>query len=328
MTVSCYGAGIADLVKLAPEIDVTDKASINEFAADQWRRVARTFGFAESIEPGLQGSLKSGGQLGSVLGVAIAAIKQFLKSSHVESLPKSAAAVRYNALSDASNEARGWMLPVDLDSLPAQGCIDEIRVIPAVNRETYFHPQRSQELTPRDCAWSTVYPVYVGTWPWVYGHALHGNPGTLRWMRHGQHDPVTLCASLYANAWTLAGNAAINGKVVAEHYDWFRKSTDDLLVEVPTEPGKPGTLYRSELGLLRVYMTDPDLRTITLVGPLGRVSAAAYNHILASFAAFFRVRQEIINHLEDIPQSVRNILNENPDSCLQQQINPPDTIGA
>lgn len=329
MNVSCYGAGIADLINLVGEVDVTTPASLNAFAADQWRRVGRTFGFAANLEPGLKGSLASGGQLGSIIGVALQAIKYHLKSAPAEAMPKSVATVRYNALSDASNTARGWVLNLDLGALPGQGCFGDARVVPAVNRETYFHPQRSQELTPRDCSWSTQYPVYIGTWPWVYGHGLQGNPGTLRWVRQGDHDPITLCAQLYANAWTVAGNAAIDARDVASHYEWFRKTTDELLADVPVEPGKPGSLYRSDAGLLRVYMTEPDLRHVYLNGPLGPISVAAYNHILMSFAAFFRVRSEIMAHHQELPGAAQALLDANPDPCivkLRNPVNPSDTI--
>ncbi|MGB1017085.1 MAG: hypothetical protein ACPG4T_23310 [Nannocystaceae bacterium] len=322
MNISCYGAGVTDLVQLTGEVDVTDKASLNTFAADQWRRLSRTFGFQKTIEPGLKASLVSDGQLGSVMAVAIKAVTHHLKSIKPETMPQSAAEVRYNALSDASNASRGWVLTIDLGSLPGKGCFGDSRLIPAVNRETYFHPRRAAELTPRDCSWETEYPVFIGTWPWVYGHGLHGNPGALRWRRVGDYDPIALCAQLYANAWTLAGNASIDGRSVATHYEWFRKSTDDLIADVPTEPTNPGSLYRSDTGLLRVYMTDRNLRKIYINGPLGPVSVAAYNHILASFAAFFRVRSEIMTHHDSLPKSVQTILDQNPDPCIVKLRNP------
>lgn len=316
---SCYGPGLGDLIKLVGEVDVTSKSSINQFAADQWRRVAATLGFSDIIEPGLRGSLASNGQLGSIMGVATLALRQHIKHNK-EQAPASFAQARYATLHDASSGQRGWVLAIDLSNVPNGGCIDGVRAFPAVNRETYFHPTRNQALTPRDCFWPTVYPVCVGTWPWIYGHALGDTPVALSWTRSADTDPVILCAQLFAASWTLAGNAAIDARTVYTHYSHFLKSTAPLIEALPSEPTKPRALYRSELGLVRVYMGEPT--TETLNGVLGPVSVKAYNHILTSFAAFFRVRSEIMQHHKQLPASVQSILDQNPDPCIQNLRKP------
>ncbi len=321
MNISCYGPGLGDLIELSPTVDVTDKTSVNEYAADQWRRIGRSFGFLDSLEPGLKGSLLSGGQLGSILGVGIKALTNHLKLVPSENMFSSAANLRYAALSDAANTGGGWALNLDLDTLPNGGCIDDVRVIPAVNRETYFHPERSPDLTPRDCTWSTTYPVFVGTWPWVYGHSLHQSPATLRWRRISDADPIALCARLHAASWSLAGNASIDARIVYRQLEHFRKSTTALIENVPKEPGNPGSLYRSESGLLRVYMGEPTHEYLN--GPLGAVSVVAYNHVLHSVAAFFRMRSEIMKHHKQLPNSVQSILDQNPDPCIVDLRKPP-----
>jgi len=315
----CYGPGLGDLVELVGEVDVTSKTSINEFAADQWRRLGDTLGFANILEPGLQGALKSHGQLGSVNGVGVAAVKKYLqKQKQKTEEPAAFSLARYEALHEASSSQRGWMLAIDLSTVQDAGCIDGVRAFPAVNRETYFHPERSDSLTPRDCLWATVYPVFVGTWPWMYGQALADQPSSLSWTRSADTDPVALCARVYCASWTLAGNATIDARVVYAHYQQFRKATAPLVEKLPKEPTKPLALYRGENGLLREYMRqNPSTSTRHLNGKLGAISVVAYNHILYSFAAFFRVRSELMTHHKQLPKSVQTILDQNPDPCIQ-----------
>ncbi|MGB1013928.1 MAG: hypothetical protein ACPG4T_07335 [Nannocystaceae bacterium] len=311
---SCYGPGLGDLVDIVGNVDVTSKTSVNTFAAEQWRRLGSALGFGDLIEPGLRGSLASNGQLGSVVGVAIRAVREHLRDVKQENAPASFAQARYATLHDASSSQRGWGLALDLSKVPNGGCIDGVRAFPAVNRETYFHPQRNPSLTPRDCYWPTIYPVFVGTWPWVYGHALTDQPASLAWSRSADTDPVALCAQLYAASWTLAGNASIDARLVYAHYEQFKKSTAPLTEALPKEPTKPRAVYRGDQGLLRVYMAEPS--TEHLNGTLGPISVKAYNHILSSFAAFFRVRSEIMSHHKNLPASVQSILDQNPDPCI------------
>ncbi len=317
---SCYGPGLGDLITIVGEVDVTAKKSINEFAADQWRRLGTALGFSDVLEPGLRGSLASNGQLGSILSVAILALRQHVRNKTKETAPQSFAQARHATLHDASSAQRGWILAIDLSKVPNGGCIEGVRAFPAVNRETYFHPQRNQSLTPRDCFWPTLYPVSLGTWPWIYGHALTDRPPALTWTRSADTDPLALCAQLYAASWTLAGNATIDARVVYAHYQHFLKSTAPLIEALPKEPTKPRALYRGENGLLRVYMGEPT--TEHLNGVLGPVSVKAYNHILSSFAAFFRVRSEIMKHHKQLPANVQSILDQNPDPCIQKLRKP------
>lgn len=328
MNVSCYGSGLSELVNLHPDIDVLDKKSVNEFAAHQWRRLALTLGF-DSIEAGLHGALVSGGQLGSVLGVGLKAVDQAAKKLAPETAPASAAQIRYNALSSVGASQRGWRLDVNLGSLPNGGCLDDKRIIPAVNRATYFHPEVSFDVTPRDCVWAPTYPMYVGTWPWMYGHALSHQPSALRWMRSSEFDPIQLAAQYHANSWSVAGNARVDARAVYTQLEYFRTATAAIVEMLPKEPGAPGSLYRSESGLLRVYMKSRPTDEY-LYGPLGAISVVAYNHILSSIGAFFRVREEVMKHHKSLPPAVQSTLKNNPDPCIQELLNPPglnDKIG-
>ncbi len=318
---NCYGPGLGDLVQLVGDVDVLSKQSINGFAADQWRRIGKVLDFSAELEPGLRGSLISGGQLGSIIGVGSAALAKHLhKRQGKEQAPPAFAQARYEVIHKASSDQRGWVLNIDLDQIQNGGCIGGVRVIPAVNRATYFHPERNDSLTPRDCFWPTTYPVYIGTWPWVYGHALMDVPPSLSWRRTADTDPVILCAQLYAAAWTLAGNAAIDAQSVYAHYQYFLKATSPLIERLPKEATSPRSLYRSDSGLIRVYMGEPT--TEHLYGPLGPLSVVAYNHILMSFAAFFRVRSEIMAHHKNLPANVKSILDQNPDPCVQELRKP------
>ncbi len=317
---SCYGPGLGDLVKLVGEVDVLDKESVAKFAADQWQRVATTLGFGEAIGPGLRASLVSKGQLGSVSGVAVRAVSEHVRTLEPESSPASFAKLRFDALNEAAGSQPGWTFEIDLTTVANAGCVDGIRSFLPVNRETYFQPARSDELTPRDCYWPTTCPMFLGTWPWVYGHNLAVEPSTLRWKRTADHDPVALAARLHGVAWSLAGNAAIDARTVYDQFNHFRTATAPLIEALPQEPQAPGSLYRSQSGLLRVYMHE--VGDEVLNGILGAVSVRAYNHCLHSFAAFFRMRAAMMNNHKNLPNAIQTILDHNPDPCVESLRKP------
>ncbi|MGB1015586.1 MAG: hypothetical protein ACPG4T_15730 [Nannocystaceae bacterium] len=317
MNISCYGDGLETLVALAPEVDV---ANVAEFQAAQWRRIAALLGIAAEMEAGLRASLLSGGQLGSVTNVAIAAITKHLRIQAKEKAPVGLAVARHTAISDVAAKTGGWSFDIDLADLSDAGCVAGIRAFPAVNRATYFHPERSAELTPRDCKWVTNYPIFVGTWPWLYGHALHSHPSTLRWRITGDADPIALCARLHASAWSLAGNAGIDARTVYKQFSRCRKSMSGLVASVAKEPSKPGSLYLSESGLIRKYMGTPTHEHLN--GALGPVAVVAYNHILHSVAAFFRLRSAIMTHHKTLPTQVQTLLDQSTDPCVQNLRKP------
>ncbi|MGB1016887.1 MAG: hypothetical protein ACPG4T_22295 [Nannocystaceae bacterium] len=308
----CYNIDGEDLVKLAPEVDVTSPRRVREFEASQWRRLGKTLDISSKLNPALSASLKSDGSLGSLQNISVKAIVELSRSlpdDRKRKGGKNTASSRKNAIAESAANQTGWRLDIDTTELPQYDC-----AFFDVNRETYFHPERTTTVTP-ECG-SDICSLFVGTWPWVYGHSLGDVPVTLGWEHSAEHNPVSLCARLHGSVWTLAGNAGLDARVVVDQYRRFTSTTAAMVAALATEPGKPGSLYRSETGLIRVTMGE--VKSETLIGVLGAVSVKAYNHILSSFGAFFRLRGEIMRHHRKLPSNVQAQLDASTDPCIQE----------
>ncbi len=329
-SLACYGSGLHAIADIAGDVDPSSKDSLDEFQIRQWRAVADTFGFRDALEPALQAAKKSGGAFGSITNVALNAFAGHVESQTSPPTPDGYPAAQINAvraqvIEQWREQPRGlWRLEAEPVDLPGRACVGDHRVFPSSGAPDYFQTPASDTPAMRTCVWSSPLVVYLGTWPWYHGSCLLEAAPGLHWRQSGNHQPIHAALRAYASAWTLAGNAAIDARDVYEQIDHFRRATEPLTASMKRESPGPGDLYRTENGLIRVYLADAN--NTYLNGPLGPVSIRAYNHILRSVGAFFALRRAMMRAPTKLPAKVQNILKNGADPCPKKAFGPVGDI--
>jgi hypothetical protein len=324
----CYGDEIQRLIDRSTAFDLRSPIDVAIWYREQWLSVADALGFAGEIPAAfanIEGSTEQ--RIDASNRAGLTAFRSYLgrqaptiSDAHARVIE----AVLEQLMRRSASTGDLWRVTADPTTLPSGACYshDDGSSHRAFYPDTapgYFGDGREGP-PPRAesaCGWSTPLVLHLGTWPWVYSTRLDGPPAALRWSSPAGGRPALLGLQSIATLLDPTGNLRQDARQVAAIWKSYSAQLAPALARVPAfEPGRAraGQLY-TRGGALAVHQGSVQIAGV--MGPRGRVSAAAHNYIVGRFAAFFVLRRAILRALPSMP-SLHQIAASSSDPCLRQ----------